>query len=90
MEELEGHEQRLTEGGKTRADHARGKHDDRIFAASMSYFTMHDMDKLMEREHKRCNTPQAGEEFVLNTDSCLGLVVPGASIEDFERIYADR
>src|SRR6185312_10057302 len=52
MEELEGHEQRLTEGGKTRADHARGKHDDRIFAASMSYFTMHDMDKLMEREHK--------------------------------------
>lgn len=90
LEEMEGHEQRITEGGKTRADHARGKHDDRIFSAAIGYFIQHDLDVLMEREHVRCNIPKTGEEWVVNTSSCLGPVIENIEAERFVDLYADR
>lgn len=53
IEEIEGFEQKQTDSGTTRMDHMQGKHDDRIFAAAMSYFTLHDMDVLSERAKKK-------------------------------------
>jgi hypothetical protein len=55
LEEIEGFEQEMTESGKTRMDHQQGKHDDRIFAAAMSYFTLHDLDVMAERAKKKYN-----------------------------------
>jgi hypothetical protein len=57
LEEIEGFEQHLTTSGKSRMDHQSGKHDDRIFAAAMSYFTMHDLDVMIERAKKKYNSP---------------------------------
>lgn len=86
MEEMEGHEQRITEGGKTRADHQRGKHDDRLFAMAIAYFIMHDLEVMMEREHKRCNAPEPGGEFVLNTGIWVPSV-PDPMGERFKELY---
>lgn len=58
LEEIKGFEQSSTESGKTRMDHQQGKHDDRIFAAAMSYFTLHDMDVMAERAKKRYSKAQ--------------------------------
>ena len=55
LEEIEGFEQKTTESGTTRMDHMQGKHDNRIFAAAMSYFTLHDMDVMAERAKKKYN-----------------------------------
>lgn len=55
LEEIEGFEQKFTESGATRMDHMQGKHDDRIFAAAMSYFTLHDLDVMAERAKKKFN-----------------------------------
>lgn len=57
LEEMEGFEQHLTTAGKTRMDHQGGKHDDRIFAAAMGYFTHHHLDVMIERAKKRYNQP---------------------------------
>lgn len=57
LAEIEGFEQQMTTSGKTRMDHVSGKHDDRIFAAAMSYFTLHDLDVMIERAKKRYNKP---------------------------------
>jgi hypothetical protein len=56
-EEVEGWEQQFTLTGKTKMDHQTGKHDDRIFAAAMAYFTMHDLDIMIERAKKKFNKP---------------------------------
>jgi hypothetical protein len=58
LEEIQGFEQSSTESGKTRMDHQQDKHDDRIFAAAMSYFTLHDMDVMAERAKKRYSKAQ--------------------------------
>ena len=79
----------MTEGGKTRADHARGKHDDRIFAAAMSYFTNHDLDVMMEREHKRCQQPTGEVEYEIET-SHWNQSIPNPGVEDFFSQYADQ
>ena len=89
MEEMEGHEQRMTEGGKTKSDHARGKHDDRIFAAAMSYFTHHDLDSMMEREHKRCQQPTGEVEWEIDTSEWRGPQVSNIEAERFMELYAD-
>src|SRR6185369_6095758 len=88
VEEMEGHEQRMTEGGKTKSDHARGKHDDRIFAAAMSYFTHHDLDAMMEREHKRCQQPTGEVEWELNTAPWMGPTIINHDAEKFFSLYS--
>lgn len=60
-EEIEGVEQAVAASGATRMDHAQGKHDDRIFAMAMSYFTLHDLDVMAERAKKKYNSPQDEE-----------------------------
>ena len=89
LAEMEGHEQRTTESGKTRADHQRGKHDDRLFAASMSYFTNHDMDALMEREHKRCLQPSGEVEWEIEDTPFAGPVITNHAAEDFLALYVN-
>lgn len=68
LEEIEGFEQHLTTSGKTRMDHQSGKHDDRIFAAAMSYFTAHHLDLMMERAKQKYNAP-AEDGYIVNYDS---------------------
>lgn len=89
LSEMEGHEQRMTEGGKTRADHASGKHDDRLFAAAMGHFTLHDLDVLIEREHKRCQAPTGEVEWELNTQPWRGPMISNSAAEDFLALYAE-
>ena len=57
-EELANQEQKIMPSGKTRVDHAQGEHDDRIFAAAMSYWTLHQSDVMVERAKKRYDVPQ--------------------------------
>lgn len=86
--EMEGHEQRVTEGGKTRADHASGKHDDRLFAAAMAHFTLHDLDVLMEREHKRCQQPTGEVEWEVDEGDWNGPAITNHAAEDFLALYS--
>lgn len=50
-------ERKTVAGGKTRLDHQSGKHDDRIMAAAMSYFSRHAFDVMAERASKRYALP---------------------------------
>ena len=50
--------------GKTRTDHESGGHNDRVFAAAMSYFTLHQWDVMAERMKKRYDAPNESE-FVI-------------------------
>jgi hypothetical protein len=43
--------------GKTKMDHESGKHDDRIMAAALSYFTRHAFDVMADRSTKRYSLP---------------------------------
>jgi hypothetical protein len=52
IKELEGFERRYSGSGKSRFEHQSGKHDDRIFAAALSYFTMHHMEVHRDRSTK--------------------------------------
>lgn len=79
LEEMEGFEQRIATSGQTKMDHASGKHDDRIFAAAMSYFTMHDMDTMVERSKKRFNKP-SDDEYSIDYN-CFLTMIPGSDSE---------
>ena len=63
-EELAGLEQKTMPSGKTRTDHESGGHNDRVFAAAMSYFTLHQWDVMAERMKKRYDAPNESE-FVI-------------------------
>lgn len=52
-EELSQFEARETESGLVKMEHMSGKHDDRIFAAAISYFIVHDLDVMIERSKVR-------------------------------------
>jgi hypothetical protein len=75
--EIEEMEQKVTESGKTRADHARGEHDDRVFAAAMAYFTMHRHDLMVQREKLRYEEPSDGRILIETGPSKLSIVIPG-------------
>lgn len=60
-EEIENMEQRVTASGKTRVDHEVGEHDDRVFGAAQSYFTLHQNDVLVERAKVRYDRPETGK-----------------------------
>jgi hypothetical protein len=51
--ELASMERKTMVNGKTRMEHQKGKHDDRVFAAAMSYFTYHALDVMADRSKKR-------------------------------------
>jgi hypothetical protein len=50
-------ERKTLASGKTKLDHQSGKHDDRIMAAAMSYFSRHAFDIMAERSTKRYTLP---------------------------------
>lgn len=53
QDEIKNAEMRLMKSGQSRMDHVSGKHDDRIFAAAMSHWTMHDAEVLAEWSKRR-------------------------------------
>jgi hypothetical protein len=63
-QEIAEMEQKVTDSGKTRADHAQGNHDDRVFAGAMSYLTLHQSDVMAERMKKRYEEPNGGEIII--------------------------
>ena len=77
-DEISDMEQKVTESGKTRADHAKGEHDDRVFAAAMSYFTLHQHDIMVERLKLRYESPSDGG-ILIETGPCRQTIeIPGA------------
>lgn len=52
-------EQRHTSSGLAKMEHRQGKHDDRIFANAMAYFTSHHLDVMLERSQKRYHMPKS-------------------------------
>jgi hypothetical protein len=58
IQEYQNFERRLSSTGISRMEHQAGKHDDRIFASAMSYFTRHAMDVMLERGKKRYDLPK--------------------------------
>ena len=50
-------ERKTLSSGKTRIDHQSGKHDDRILAAAMSYFSRHAFDVMADRSARRYTLP---------------------------------
>lgn len=65
LAECKDWERRIVASGKTRLDHQSGKHDDRIMAAAMSYFSRHAFDVMADRSAKRF-APQAGKKPEVN------------------------
>ena len=80
-QEISEMEQKVTDSGKTRADHESGKHDDRVFAAAMSYFTLHQCDVMAERMKMRYDAPSS-EGLVIDSGPAVGAqyVVDGGSL----------
>jgi hypothetical protein len=66
LAESEHFEQQTAISGKQRMDHQRGKHDDRIFAAAMSYFTMHDLDLMIERSKKKYASAPEDNQYLID------------------------
>jgi hypothetical protein len=71
-QEIAEMKQKVTDSGKTRADHESGKHDDRVFAAAMSYFTIHQSDVMAERMKKRFDAPTS-EDLVIEHGPASGM-----------------
>jgi hypothetical protein len=80
-QEIAEMEQKVTDSGKTRADHEAGKHDDRVFAAAMSYFTTHQCDVMAVRMKHRYEQPQ-GMELEIEHGPAIGMqtVLSGGSL----------
>jgi hypothetical protein len=74
-EECDNFEARYTDSGLTKMEHAQGKHDDRLFAAAISYFIAHDLARMIDRSKRKYAAPTAKlPELVLAP--CLMNVVP--------------
>lgn len=71
-QEITEMKQKITESGKTRADHESDKHDDRVFAAAMSYFTLHQCDVMASRMKMRYDAP-SGEDLVIEHGPAMGM-----------------
>lgn len=78
-EELRALEQKTMASGKTRVDHAAGRHDDRCFAGAMGYFTLHQRDVMMERAKKRYDAPAEGDAIVIDRGQAKMTVEIGGS-----------
>jgi hypothetical protein len=80
-QEIAEMEQKVTDSGKTRADHESGKHDDRVFAAAMSYFTLHQSDVMASRMKQRYDLPVGVElEIEHGPASNMQVVLTGGSL----------
>ena len=79
-EEIKNLEQRVTASGKTRVDHEAGEHDDRVFAAAMSYFTLHQSDVFAERAQKRYAAPEGGKIQIIHGPAEMLVTVEGGRL----------
>lgn len=77
IEELRSFERRVTPAGKTRLEHQAGKHDDRIFAAALAYFTRHHYDVMADRSQKRYARPSQKNPDIDYSRSCYNSVAVG-------------
>ncbi len=77
QDEIKTAEMKVMQSGKTRMDHSSGKHDDRIFAAAMSHWTLHDAEILAEWSKRRYNSPSA-RPLQIDYSPCATLVNNGA------------
>jgi hypothetical protein len=59
-QEIKEAEMKVMKSGATRMDHVSGKHDDRIFGAAMSHFTLHPAEVLAEWSKRRYNAGSKG------------------------------
>ena len=75
--EIEEMEQKVTESGKTRADHAKGEHDDRVFAAAQAYFTMHRHDLMVLRQKLKYEDPSDGRIAIETGAARMTIQIPG-------------
>jgi hypothetical protein len=57
IQELSSLERKVTKTGKSRMEHQSGKHDDRVLAAAVSYFTRHALDVMAERSQMKYSAP---------------------------------
>jgi hypothetical protein len=69
--------------GKTRADHASGAHDDRVFAGAQAYWTLHQNDTLMERARTRYIQPMDSDILIEYGPSTNKIEIPGAKLWDY-------
>ena len=77
QDELKELEQKVMASGKTRVDHASGRHDDRVFAAAMAYWTLHQRDEMMARMKLRYEKPSEGGIVILRGPSVMTTEIPG-------------
>lgn len=82
-EECDNFEARQTDSGLTKMEHAQGKHDDRLFAAAISYFIAHDLQKMIDRSKKKYAAPE-GRKPDLILGPCQLNVVP------FQQIWGNK
>ena len=75
-EEMSGMEQKITESGQTRMDHESGEHDDRVFAAAMSYFTIHRHDLMAARMKTRYDAPSDSGIIIEHGPSVMTVTLP--------------
>lgn len=59
QDEIKNAEIKVMVSGRSRMDHSSGKHDDRVFAAAMSHWTLHDTESLADWSKRRYNSPTA-------------------------------
>lgn len=67
LNEFQQLEKRHTSEDRSKMEHMKGKHDDRVFAAFIAYVIAHTKDVMAERQKKRYATP-AGRLPELNLD----------------------
>ncbi len=77
QDELKELEQKVMASGKTRVDHASGRHDDRVFAAAMAYWTLHQRDEMMTRMKLRYEKPSESGIVILRGPSVMTTEIPG-------------
>jgi len=64
---------KVMKSGQTRMDHVSGQHDDRIFAAAMSHWTMHDTECLADWSKRKYNA-HSNQPLVIDFSPAATLV----------------
>lgn len=72
-----------TDSGKTKMGHMQDKHDDRWFAAAISYFIAHDVDLMIERSKRRYTPPESKLPELVSEPCVLNVVT-------FQQIWGKR
>lgn len=66
IRELGDYERKVAANGKTKLEHQQGKHDDRIRAAAMAYFSRHHLDVHNERTTKVYSVKRDQQEICMD------------------------